>query len=239
MASTPSASALSAVLRCRGKIWPRNPPTKRPATAGYSLGLAVGAVRDFPDERRRSNQTSAWEAFLQGQLVVVGRRVTVEYKSPRVDGKMLRGKKIGENNKLDYPNLWQSPKDARSATHGVQNTLVRQLARRLTPNLPLCSKILLITQYKTYAATICNTVFAQELSRLPAGAIKVSIASPCLMENAGQVLRTLTGTFLSLAALVSELLLLGKSSSMDGVSHQIGRNIKNDQEVRLKNLNSQ
>lgn len=31
MASAPSASALSAVLRCRGTVWSRNPPAKRPA----------------------------------------------------------------------------------------------------------------------------------------------------------------------------------------------------------------
>ncbi|XP_030248532.1 uncharacterized protein LOC115566721 isoform X2 [Sparus aurata] len=77
MASTPSASALSAVLRCRGKIWTRNPPTKRPAASVYSLGLSGGAVRDPPAERARSNQASAWEAFLRGERVVVGRRLAV------------------------------------------------------------------------------------------------------------------------------------------------------------------
>ncbi|KAK6326200.1 hypothetical protein J4Q44_G00018450 [Coregonus suidteri] len=44
MASTPSASALSAVLRCRGNILARNQANKkRPGTSGYSLGLACGA----------------------------------------------------------------------------------------------------------------------------------------------------------------------------------------------------
>ncbi|GLD53097.1 uncharacterized protein AKAME5_000588700 [Lates japonicus] len=89
MASTPSASALSAVLRCRGNIWTRNPPTKRPATSGYSLGLAGGTLRDSPAERNRSNQVSAWEAFLQGERVAVGGGLTVAYKSPQVDGGTL------------------------------------------------------------------------------------------------------------------------------------------------------
>ncbi|KAF3839510.1 hypothetical protein F7725_018227 [Dissostichus mawsoni] len=73
MASTPSASALSAVLRCRGNILTRNPPTKRPASSAYSLGLA-GVC---PAKRARPNQSSAWEAFLQG--VSGGRSVTVAF----------------------------------------------------------------------------------------------------------------------------------------------------------------
>ncbi|KAI9532131.1 hypothetical protein NQZ68_034336 [Dissostichus eleginoides] len=82
MASTPSASALSAVLRCRGNILTRNPPTKRPVSSAYSLGLA-GVC---PAKRARPNQSSAWEAFLQG--VSGGRSVTVAFKSPRVAGFM-------------------------------------------------------------------------------------------------------------------------------------------------------
>ncbi|KAJ4930659.1 hypothetical protein JOQ06_025650 [Pogonophryne albipinna] len=82
MASTPSASALSAVLRCRGNILTRNPLTKRPASSAYSLGLA-GVC---PTKRAQSNQPSAWEAFLQG--VSGGRSVTVAFKSPRVAGFM-------------------------------------------------------------------------------------------------------------------------------------------------------
>ncbi|KAF1388313.1 hypothetical protein PFLUV_G00088910 [Perca fluviatilis] len=67
MASTPSTSALSAVLRCRGNIWTRNPPTKRPATSAYSLGLTGGS----PVERTRSNQASAWEPSLQGDRALL------------------------------------------------------------------------------------------------------------------------------------------------------------------------
>ncbi|KAE8289156.1 hypothetical protein D5F01_LYC13036 [Larimichthys crocea] len=89
MASTPSASALSAVLRCRGNIWTRNPSTKRPANSVYSLGMAGGVLRDSPAERTRSNQAPAWEAFLQGERVVVGRRLNVACKSPRVDELMF------------------------------------------------------------------------------------------------------------------------------------------------------
>ncbi|XP_077577110.1 uncharacterized protein LOC144199384 [Stigmatopora nigra] len=47
MASTPSASALTSVLRCRGTVWTRNPPGKRTPTSARGqillslFGLAV------------------------------------------------------------------------------------------------------------------------------------------------------------------------------------------------------
>lgn len=43
MASTPSASALSAVLRCRGNIFARNQANKKRPGSGYSLGSKCGA----------------------------------------------------------------------------------------------------------------------------------------------------------------------------------------------------
>nr|XP_023658391.1 uncharacterized protein LOC111839043 [Paramormyrops kingsleyae] len=43
MASTPSASALSAVLRCRGNIFARNQANKKRPGSGYSLGPKCGA----------------------------------------------------------------------------------------------------------------------------------------------------------------------------------------------------
>lgn len=218
MASTPSASALSAVLRCRGNIWTRNPPTKRPATSVCSLGLAGGVVRDSPAERTRSNQESACEAFLQGERVVVGRRLTVAYKSPRVDGKVQREKDSRDINKLCHPKLSQSSGHAHSAVPGVQNALVRQLARRLTSNLPgtdSCSQMIHMIKYEIYAAHICKIGCVQESSEFPAGALKVSITSPCLRENAGQIpsfmltgWSTLKSTCLSLTALVSQFMCL-------------------------------
>ncbi|XP_033496112.1 uncharacterized protein LOC117265633 [Epinephelus lanceolatus] len=224
MASTPSASALSAVLRCRGNIWTRNPPTKRPASSAYSLGLAGGS----PAERARSNQATAWEAFLQGDRVLVGRRLTVAFKSPpRVKDKDCR-----EINKLCHPKLSQSARDARSAVPSVQNALVRQLARRLTHSHNL-QKI----KYKTYATHICQIICVQETSDFPAGVFKVSIMSPCLVGNEGQIpsfvitgWSTLKSTCLSLTALVSEFMLLKlavlwiSSSSPDDTQQNIRNN---------------
>ncbi|XP_023262970.1 uncharacterized protein LOC111655711 [Seriola lalandi dorsalis] len=231
MASTPSASALSAVLRCRGNFWTRNPPTKRPATPVYSLGLAGGAMRDSPVERNRSNQASAWEAFLRGERAAVGGRLTVAYKSPQVRGKMFRKKEFREFNKFYYPKRLHSPGDAHSSAPCVQNALVRQLAHKLTPNLPgidRCSKIIQMIKYDTCVAHICTIAFLKEISEFPAGVLKVSITSPFFMENAGQLpsfvltgWSTLKSTCFSLTALVSgflflKLAVLWKCSSCSG-----------------------
>lgn len=215
MASTPSASALSAVLRCRGNIWTRNPPTKRPATSIYSLGPAGGVVRDSPAERTRS-KAPVWEAFLQGDRVVVGRRLTVAVKPLRVEGEVLSEKDFRESDKLCHPKVSQSARVAHSA--GVQNALVRQLARRLTSNLPgidKCSQMIQMIKLETCASHICKVKFVQEISEFPAGVLKVSITSPFLMGYAGQissfvlpVWSTLKSTCLSLTALVSELVLV-------------------------------
>ncbi|XP_059194880.1 uncharacterized protein LOC131976025 [Centropristis striata] len=235
MASTPSASALSAVLRCRGNIWTRNPQTKRPATAAYSLGLPGGS----PAERSRSKQASAWETFLQGDRVLVGTSLTVAYKSSRVNGNILRGKDSREINTLCHPKLSQSPGDARSAVHGVQNALVRQLARTLSSNLPgldKCSQIIQKIKYDTYAAHISNKVFVQEPRELQY--FKVSITSPCLLGTAGQIpslvvtgWSALKSTCCSLTALLSQfvflkLVVLWRSSSSPGDAPQ-QPNIKN------------
>lgn len=209
MASTPSASALSAVLRCRGNIWARNPPTKRPATSAYSLGLAGGVVRDSPDEE------SAWEAFLRGERVFVGRRLAVAYECPRVDVKVRRG---NDSEDICHPRLSQSPGRARSAVPGVLNALARQLTSTLSLNQPgmdQCSKIIQTMKYETSAAHICKTACARGGSEEPAGVFRVSMTPPCLMESTGQIpsvmltgWATLRNTCLSLAALVSEFMFM-------------------------------
>ncbi|XP_062254709.1 uncharacterized protein LOC133964561 [Platichthys flesus] len=184
MASTPSASALSAVLRCRGNIWARNPPTKRPASAGYSLGLAAGARRDPPAERNRPNRPSAWEV---GALAAVGGRLSVSCASPQADGKVLRGKDFSEINKS------YDPERSRSAP-GVHSALVRSLTRKLRPNLPVvdtCSRMIHVIQCETYAAHVCNFIPLKGSSEWPAAVWKVSITSPCL--NAGQLSLVRTG----------------------------------------------
>ncbi|XP_034553975.1 uncharacterized protein LOC117823048 [Notolabrus celidotus] len=246
MASTPSASALSAVLRCRGNIWARNPPTKRPATSAYSLGLAGGVVRDSPAE-----EESVWEAFLRGERVIMGRRLAVAYECPRVDGTVRRGKDSEDMNKLCHPKLSQSPGHARSDVHGVPNALVRQLTRTLTPNLPgvdKCSKIIHRIKYGTNAAHICKVVFVRECRESPAGVFKVSITSPCLVQNTGQIpsfmstgWSTLKSTCLSLTTLVSELIfmkLVCRSSSNQDDAPQLLLNQQGDRVCRNLDLHA-
>lgn len=238
MASTPSASALSAVLRCRGNIWARNPPTKRPASSAYSLGLAGGVVRDSPAE------VSAWEAFLRGERVIVGRRLAVAYECPRVDGQVRRGK---DSEDICHPRLSQSPGRVCSAVPCVQNALVRQLTHTLSLNLPgidKCSKIIQTMKYETNAAHICKIIFAREGSELPAGVFKVSIISPCLMENTGQIpafmltgWATLKSTCLSLTSLVSEFMfmkLVCRWSSNHEDAPQLLLNQQEDKIIRNK-----
>lgn len=237
MASTPSASALSAVLRCRGNIWARNPPTKRPATSAYSLGLASGAVRDSPAEE------SAWEAFLRGERVIVGRRLAVAFECPRADVKVRREKGSED---ICHPRLSQSPRRARSAAPGVQSASVRQLST-LSLNLPgldKCSKIIQTIKCETYAAHICKIVLSQDGSELPAGVFKVSITAPCLMENTGQIPSfmltgwvTLKSACLSVTALVSEFMftkLVFRSSSNPEKDSQLLLNQWEDKNNRNK-----
>lgn len=201
MASTPSASALSAVLRCRGNIWTRNPPAKRPASSAYGLGLAGGALRDSPGERSGSHQASAAEASPHGECVVVlvGRRLIVSYRSDRVGGKVSR-----EVSGLRYPKLSQSPAHA----HSAAPALVRVLASRLSGNNK-CSKIIQIK----YPAHIRKSALVKDTSEISASVLKLSVTSPpCLvgqipsfMLNGWSVLRS---TCLSVTCLVSKILFL-------------------------------
>ncbi|XP_053699601.1 uncharacterized protein LOC128746523 [Synchiropus splendidus] len=76
MASTPSGSALTAVLRCRRNVWARNKPSKRPPPAGYSLGLAGVLAQEAPAERGR------------GARIVVRARLAVNNPSHELKGNM-------------------------------------------------------------------------------------------------------------------------------------------------------
>lgn len=200
MASTPSASALSAVLRCRGNIWTRNPPAKRPASSAYGLGLAGGALRDSPGERSGSHQASAAEASPHGECVVVlvGRRLIVSYRSDRVGGKVSRAV-----SGLPYPKLSQSPGHAHSAAPA------RVLASRLSGNNK-CSKIIQIKSEK-YPAHIRKSALVK--GEISASVLKLSVTSPpCLVGqipsfvlNGWSVLRS---TCLSVTCLVSKILFL-------------------------------
>ncbi|XP_068426708.1 uncharacterized protein [Clinocottus analis] len=225
MTSTPSASALTAVIRCRGNILARKPPMKRPPGSPYSLAVTGGS----PAERTRSNQASAWEAFLRGDRVLVGRRLTV---SPRVDGKMSREKKSRETHKLCHPKRSQSAGDPHSAVHGVQNVQARHLARRPTCSLPPIDKHSQSIQATNGACAICNIVFGEKTGEFPV--LKVTITAPCLLKNAGQIPSfvltswvTAKSTCLSLTALVSQFLCLklavlwrSSNSPRDALQHQ-------------------
>lgn len=220
MASTPSASALSAVLRCRGNIWTRNPPAKRPASSAYGLGLAGGALRDSPGERSGSHQASAAEASPHGECVVVlvGRRLIV---SDRVGGKVSR-----EVSGLRYPKLSQSPGHA----HSAAPALVRVLASRLSGNNK-CSKIIQIKSEK-YPAHIRKSALVKDTSEISASVLKLSVASPpCLvgqipsfMLNGWSVLRS---TCLSVTCLVSKILFLnlGDVRSSGSSPHEAPRHL--------------
>lgn len=234
MASTPSASALSAVLRCRGNIWTRKQPSKRPATSVYSLGIAGGTVRGSPAERARSHQASTWEDFLQGQRILVGRSVTLAFKSAREDIKALSEKDSRKFIKLCHPKLTQCSGDAQSAVSGDPNAMVRQLAGRLVSHLSrrdTFSTIIRTNKHNSYASHVCKIVFVQGSL-----ALKVSTTSPYLMDNAGEMpdfvvscWSTMRSACLSLTALVSGFLFLKlavlsrSSSSTDSSPHLLSQ----------------
>ncbi|XP_060937925.1 uncharacterized protein LOC133014674 [Limanda limanda] len=182
MASTPSASALSSVLRCRGNIWARNPPTKRPA----------------PAERPRPARPSAW-GEVRGRLTVTCVSLQAD------DGKVSRGKDFSEINNKSY-----DPKRSRCLAPGVHTALVRSLTHRLTPNRPGLdkrSRMIQVIQCGTYAAHVCHCIPLRGSSEWPAAVWKVSITSPCL--NAGQLssVRTcLKSPCVSLTALLSHFM---------------------------------
>lgn len=80
MSSAPSASALSAVLRCRRNIWSRNSPSPPPLSAAHSAGAA------------RAPAASAWGAVsrrerarTEGVITVVFQSLQAGFRAPRSD----------------------------------------------------------------------------------------------------------------------------------------------------------
>ncbi|KAJ8377929.1 hypothetical protein AAFF_G00249920 [Aldrovandia affinis] len=79
MASTPSASALSAVLRCRGNIFARNQANKRPpAVTAYSLGIKCVAasesgvtILDKEHGWEAGRTLQKWKSFFLGERVEI------------------------------------------------------------------------------------------------------------------------------------------------------------------------
>ncbi|XP_054878849.1 uncharacterized protein LOC129353521 [Poeciliopsis prolifica] len=167
MASTPSASALSAVLRCRGNIWTRNPPTKRPASAAYSLGLAGGPLRDSPAERGGSSRGS--ERRILRLVSAAGLSVCCKGDSEAPAEEVFR-----KNHKLSSK-LSQSP--ACGAPSGQKAPLQQRE--------DVFSKIIHIIVPEA-PERICLQGFIQ----LPAGVLKlsVSISSGLKVQNPGSSL---------------------------------------------------
>lgn len=165
MASTPSASALSAVLRCRGNIWSRNPSAKRPATSAYSLGLAGGALRDSALGRSGSEQETVWERLSLKERVVPGGRLTV---ACRTSGR-LREKHSEGGNKC-FPKLPPS-QGPRSAAAGPPNTLC-QLSSNLSAG-DKSSGITDVIKNQTCAdPRVFKVVFVRDRSVSAAGALE-------------------------------------------------------------------
>lgn len=210
MSSAPSASALSAVLRCRRNIWTRNSPSKQPLTAAHSIGTAGS-----PAERARSRTASSWEAFALRERVMMGKILTVVFESLQV------GFRAPRNNQVSDPKLWQV--EARRAASGVPN--VRNLPRTLkygcidsfSSSNPLSALVFKLSA--KYSPVIMKTVGKMPFSALPGWS-------------------TLKKTCLSLTRLVSEclnmrfLVVLRRSSIRDlnappHLQRQLAENIQN------------
>ncbi|KAM4567891.1 uncharacterized protein V3H82_012145 [Fundulus diaphanus] len=186
MASTPSASALSAVLRCRGNIWSRNPPTKRPASAAYSLGLAGGTLRDSPTERSGSSRASEWRILPRGERLVSAGGLSV---SCRWDGGENDAPPVGdvfrENQKLSI--VSKLSRSSQPAAPGGRDAPLHQLLLSLSSSLQGGDKLSKIIQVIIPEASAARRVSVQ----LPAGVLKLSITSQLKVQNRGSPLTSL------------------------------------------------
>lgn len=107
MSSAPSASALSAVLRCRRNIWA--------GSAAHSPG-AEGS----PDERARPLASSTLEAIGPRERVMLGNILTVVVEADV---------RVPRNNRVSDPKLWRE--GARGTASWDPNAPERHLARGL------------------------------------------------------------------------------------------------------------
>lgn len=120
MASTPSASALSAVLRCQRNLLTRKQPNKkRPPAAGYGLGIMAygdslkayfrglifnGTRVEIPgvlSATARLSQTSRWGKTSLGNKKGVK-------NTPKTDSKMLTAKVSTTKHMSDYSSAFKS-----------------------------------------------------------------------------------------------------------------------------------
>lgn len=240
MASVPSASALSTVLRCRGNIWTRNPKSKRPAAGVYgSLGMGRSAV---PARTDLLLLLRGGEQGPQGR-----RRVTAAFKSHQGRGESARDKNSCELDKLRYSRVAQSSGSARLLT--VHDAPVSQLARGIFSFRPrwtdrICGAVRTVTS-RIRSSPYWEIAVVQELGGLPAGALKVSLISPCPVGDSGHApcLATSSWTTLKKAcfsqtALVSgvvcsSLALLLSSSSFNPAQLDRKQTEDSNQQVRI------
>ncbi|XP_008429255.1 uncharacterized protein LOC103477742 [Poecilia reticulata] len=182
MASTPSASALSAVLRCRGNIWTRNPPTKRPASAACSLGLAGGTLRDSPAERGGSSRGSEWRIPRRGERLVSAAGLSVCCRWDSGDSEAPAEEVFKKNHKLSSSKLSQS--SACGAPSGQKAPLQQR------------GDVFKIIHIKNPEASqkLCLQGFIQ----LPAGVLKLSvcISSGLKVQNPGSSLTSWVSWFI-------------------------------------------
>lgn len=190
MASTPSASALSAVLRCRGKIWTRNPSAKRPAPAAYGLGLAGAALREPSAERGGSSSAAARggsSSAAARRLLPPGERgglLSVACRWVTQDTFTQDSEKM---NKLLSPKL--SSGSARAAApRGQQHSHVRKTTSHL-PGRERCSKL--------------TSVLPLELvTYVPRRVLKVTVTSPWSMGSTSPGWKKLRSACVTLTALL-------------------------------------
>lgn len=219
MASTPSASALTSVLWCRNpenSICRGKSPSKRPATTFYSLEITSITTQ--------SRKTLWW-----------GKHWLCSFGGPGWVSKGPETEIPGKNNRFCHPNLH---KWTHILLHSLQNALVPQQKLTSCPPCTTFSTFIGTTAFQTHVAKVCKNLAFPEF---PAGVLKASIISTCLLETTGQIpfnlssWPTLKTTGLSLAALVSRLVFLkllcwSSLSSPHAPQHlliQVDENMKN------------
>lgn len=207
MASAPSASALSAVLRCRGTIWKQNSQSTRPAVRVYgSLGAgrtSVPARADLLLFLRRGEQGSPGR-----------RRVTLAFTTHQDHVKNAAGGKSRELAVLRHSRVVQSSGRAHFVVH---RELVRRLAHGVFSFLPSWTDtfggVVRTVVHRVPSSSPWEVAVARNLGSLSQGALKVSLAShewgeigghaQCLTASSWEKVKK---ACLSLTALVSEVM---------------------------------
>lgn len=149
MSSAPSASALSAVLRCRRNIWSRNSPSQPPLSAAHSAG-AAGAPA-----------ASAWGAVSRRQRVRTEEVITVVFQSLQAGFRSHRGSELQLRQVEARRAASAAPdalKPARTRTYGRSSTF-----SGLTPLSALVLKL------SARSSRVMRAVGEQPFSAAPGG----------------------------------------------------------------------